>query len=66
MMADYDMLDGQADQADLYYRHNSSIENYFESFIPEEFESEPKSVGVSKKNQGGSCNLDYMYLRMDH
>ena len=62
-MIDYDMIVGQAD---LYYRHNSSIGAYFESFTKKEFESEPESVEVSKKNLDGSSNLDYMYLRMAH
>ena len=66
MVADYDMMAMQADQADLYCRHNFDMEAYSENFAQEEFGSEPESVGVSKKNQGGSSNLGYMYLRMGH
>ena len=66
MVADYDMVAGQADQTDLYCRHNFGMEAYSESFIEEKFGSEPESIGVSKKNQDGSQNLDYMYLRMSH
>ena len=50
MMADCDMVGGQANQANLYYRHNSGIGVYFESFAPKEFGFEPESIGVFKKN----------------
>ena len=54
MMADYDIVAGQTDQTDLYYRHNSGIRAYSESFAQEEFGSKPESIEVSKKNQGSS------------
>ena len=66
MMVDCDMVAGQADQADLYYRYNSGIEAYSESFASKEFGSEPEFVGVSKKNQDSFSNLGYMHLRMGH
>ena len=55
-----------ARQADLYYRHNSGIGAYFEDFTQEKFGSGPESIGVFKKNQDGSSNLGYMYLKMGH
>ena len=66
MMVDCNMVAGQADQVDLYYRHNSGTGAYFGSLTQEEFGSEPESVGVSKKNWGSSSNLDYICLKMDH
>ena len=66
MMIDCNGMAGQADQTDLYYKHNFGIGAYSESSAQKKFESEPESVGVSKKNQGGSSNLGYMYLRMGH
>ena len=66
MMADCDMVARLIDQADLYYRHNSGIGAYFESFAQKKFGSGPESIGISKKNQGGFSNLDYIYLRIDH
>ena len=66
MVANFDMVAGQIDWADLYCRHNSGMEAYSESFAKEEFRSEPESIGISKKNQDGSSGLNYMYLKMDH
>ena len=66
MMADCDMVTGQADQIDLYYRHNFGIGTYFENFAWEKFGFEPEFFGVSKKNWDDFSNLNYMYLRMDH
>ena len=64
MMADCNRMAGQADQANLYYRHNSGIRAYSENYTQKEFRPEPESIGVSKKNQGGFSNLGYMCLRM--
>ena len=69
MMADYDKMVAQADQSDqvdLYYRYSFDIGVFFENFAYVEFGSEPESVESSKRNQDGSSNLGYMYLRMDH
>ena len=55
-----------AEQADLYYKHDFGIGAYSESSVQKKFRSEPESVGVFKKNQDGSSNLGYMYLRMGH
>ena len=65
MKTDCNRMAGQADQADLYYRHNYDIGVYFESYVQMAFGSELESVEVSKKNQGGSSNLDYICLKMD-
>ena len=66
MKADYNRMAGQADQADLYYKYSCDIGAYFESYAQEKFGSGPEFVGVFKKNQGGSSNLDYIHLRMGH
>ena len=50
MTADCNRMAGQADQADLYYRHNSGIGAYYENFAQKKFGSEPESVRVFKKN----------------
>ena len=60
MKADYNMMAGQADQADRYNRRNLDIGAYFESFVHVKIGSEPESVGVSKKNYGGYPNPGYM------
>ena len=66
MMVDCDMMAGQADQTDLYCRHNFGMEAYSESFAQEEFGSEPEYVGISNKNQGSSFGMNYMCQRIDH
>ena len=65
-MADCNMVAGQADQIDFYYKHNSGIEPYFESIVQVDYGSEPEFIGISKKNQSCSSNLGYMCLRIDH
>ena len=66
MKADCNKMAGQADQTDLYYRHSFDTGVYFESFVSTIFGFELESVEVSKKNQGGSSNLDYICLKMGH
>ena len=66
MRADSYMVAGQADQADLYYRHSFEIRINFKNFVQEESGSEPESTEIFKKNQGGLSNLGYKYLKMDH
>ena len=53
-MATYNAVAGKTDQADYYYRHSFDIG------------SEPEFVGVTKKNEDGFSNLDYMNLKKDH
>ena len=53
MKANSNMVSGQADWPELYYRHSLEIGAYFESFVQEEFGSEPEPTEVSKKNKDG-------------
>ena len=65
MMVDWDTKVLQVDQ--VVYKHSFGSGGYFENFayFGSFVQGESGFVEVSKKNQDGFSNLDYMYLKMD-